>query len=363
MASSSGPSPPAKTMTGMEVVKKFSSCVGGKNIVVTGVSPSSIGEAAARAIASSVQLPNLLILASRTASKLDAVLHQLRESYPALGQWDILHTVLIDISEQDSVRGAARDIISIISRRGDGKLHVLINNAGINTSHRRYTKDGKVELTFATNHLGPFLLTNLLLPALLEATKENADGRANVKVVTTSSGAHYLSPVRFDDFNFELPRENDSDLPVEQRPVVKAIPEWVRTDTSGFPGLLAYGQSKTANNLFCVALRKRFRSKGIQSFAVHPGLINTGLTRDISCEFQKELDAVPEGMWLSPDQGCSGLLLAAFDPGLSESSEFYISDNRPTRPASHSSRQDMADRLWKLSESLVNGSYRPSANL
>ena len=125
-------------------------------------------------------------------------------------------------------------------------LHLLINNAGIMACPLARTAEG-YELQLATNHLGHFLLTGLLAPALLAG--------APARVVNVSSAGHRLAGVDFDDLHFER-REYD---------------KWV-----------AYGQSKSANVLFSCELDRRLRDRGVRSFALHPGVIMTELARHLS---------------------------------------------------------------------------------
>lgn len=173
----------------------------------------------------------------------------------------VVKTVVLDLNSQSSVRAAARVISALTDH-----LDLLINNAGVQSYHRSFSPDG-IESTFATNHLGHFLLTNLLLPQLLQA----AD-RGGARVVNVASRAHFSSPIRFSDLNFDNEvRKDRVELPKSEQWNPK-MPKWVLArDEEGFPGFMAYAQSKTANILFTVALKRRLASKGIESFAVHPG--------------------------------------------------------------------------------------------
>lgn len=165
----------------------------------------------------------------------------------------------MDLSSQASVRSAARAIASLTKR-----LDILINNAGISVAHRELSPEG-IEISFATNHVGHFLLTTLLTPLLIPG------GR----VVNVSSSAHRISPMRFSDINFDNdvkgPRQGQITVPKEERPHPKN-PAWTMAKSDdGFPGMVAYGVSKTANILFTVELKRRLASRGVDSFALHPG--------------------------------------------------------------------------------------------
>ncbi len=246
--------------------------------------------------------------------------HKVKNSCPSV----IVHTVVVDLASQDSVREAARRIGALTST-----LHILINNAGINVSKKQWSVDG-IELIFATNHLGPFLLTSLLIPVLAEAARNSQPG--TTRIINVSSSAHFVSPFRFSDYNFE-----GRPLPSDEQPR-RNLPNYVYEENDGFPGTIAYGSSKTANILFSVALNSRLRSKGIRSLAVDPGgkhlytplwhrphLLNeqqtpdimTNLVRAIGPGLLKAINAIPETALKSPDQGCATSLVAAFDPTLS----------------------------------------------
>lgn len=222
-------------------------------MLITGVSPESIGSSIALSIAS--QNPALLILASRTKSKLEEVVKSIQDAYPEV----IVKVVLLDLMSQESVKAAAKEVSQLTSR-----LDLIINNAGIMTTARQATKEG-LEGQFGANHVGHFLLTNLLMPQLL-ASASASDGGAT-RVINLTSLGHRLSPVRFSDYNWE--KSND-DIPEEERHA-PLPPTFPKGSDDGYNGWLAYGQAKTANMLFSVGLNEKFREKGVRSYAVHPG--------------------------------------------------------------------------------------------
>lgn len=177
-------------------------------VLITGVSPNSIGEGLALALAA--YQPGMLILASRTPSKIQVISQTIHASHPSVN----VQEVVVDLASLKSVREAAECCKRILEKEGRG-LDVLFNNAGVNLSERRLTEGG-VEMQFATNHLGPFLLTNLLLPFMCTR-------KGGARVVNTSSEAHRISPVRFSDVSIggnssycslviSSPRHHDSAL-------------------------------------------------------------------------------------------------------------------------------------------------------
>ncbi|KAK1769309.1 hypothetical protein QBC33DRAFT_577100 [Phialemonium atrogriseum] len=266
-----------KWTAGTEVARALEDQIRGKQVLITGASPQSLGEAAALAIATAK--PAVLILASRTPSKLNAVARHVRE-------------VIEGCSSPASTASA------------DGTSSTIVET---------------VQLDLASQ-------ASLLLPQLLEAASNGPAG--STRVVNVSSSAHRISPLRFGDYNFE-----GKPLPQNEKP------------RAGFPGTVAYAMSKCANVLFTVALKERLRERGIDSFAVDPGVIRTGLTKEIGPGLRKQLESLPQDGWQSPDQGCAVLLVAAFDPSLSGSEAIYLQDSQISRPASHASDKVKAQRL------------------
>jgi NAD(P)-dependent dehydrogenase (short-subunit alcohol dehydrogenase family) len=225
-------------------------------VLITGVSPQSVGSGTAIAFAS--QSPQTLILASRTQSKLEGVASEIQSQYPSVN----VKLVSLDLSSQESIRNAAKEISNSIDQ-----LDLLVNNAGVVVLERQWTPEG-IELQFGTNHIGPFLFTNLLLPLMIKAAQSSSSKPASTRIINVSSHGHRLSPVRFHDWNFE---KNHEDIPEEERPFSGLSGPFAKTTEDGYPGFIAYGQSKTANVLFTVYLQERLKEKGIMSYSLHPG--------------------------------------------------------------------------------------------
>ena len=192
-------------------------------VVITGVSPKSLGETLAHTIAN--HAPACLILASRTPSKLESVLSSIKQSTPGADP----KLIELDLGSQKSIRKAATDISILVDH-----VDVLINNAGVNSSDRR------------------------------ETSRQNGTTR----VVNVSSLGYRLSPIRFHDYNFE-----GKSIPTEEQPPAGLPPALKPNVEEGRPyvAFCAYGQSKTANILHAVSLNKRLNSQGVKAFAVHPG--------------------------------------------------------------------------------------------
>lgn len=341
--------------TGTEVGQAFDSVIRGKNVVVTGVSPAGIGATTALAIAA--HGPGHLILASRTREKLEKVLADITQKYPAAK----VSYVVLDLGSLASVRDASSQIEAGVG----GKLHVLINNAGINDLCRnvKAAPDGTVlDRQLFVNHLGPFLLTYTLLP-LLKNAAAGATPKGSVRVVNVSSHGHRLSPIRFSDLALEKPPRDES-VPQAERPPTTAPPFLTRITDPGdaYPGFVGYGQSKCANVLHASELSRRlFRDVGILALSVHPGSIETELSRSLDEEAKEDMrNTAPKHLWKSLDAGAATTLVAAFDPALAEldvGGEVlgYLADCQMADElaAPHAKDKDAARRLWEMSKTML----------
>lgn len=235
----------------------------------------------------------------------------------------------LDLGNLDSVRACAQRVLD-----SGRSIDILINNAAIMACSETRVGPGW-EAQFATNHLGHFALANLLWPLLV------ADGGA--RVVALSSTGHKLSPIRFDDLQFE----------------------------TGYEKWPAYGQAKTANSLFGVQLDALGQDAGVRAFAAHPGGIMTPLQRHLSREemiasgWMDEAGNVDE-RFKTPEQGASTSTWAATSPALAGMGGVYCENcdiAEPTVPGSPSARiqgvdahaidPDAAARLWAVSAELT----------
>jgi NAD(P)-dependent dehydrogenase (short-subunit alcohol dehydrogenase family) len=236
----------------------------------------------------------------------------------------------LHLDDLDSVRGFAERFLET-----DRKLDLLINNAGVMASPEFRVGPGW-EGQFATNHLGHYVLTNLLWPALAR------DG-GGARVVELTSAAHRISPIRFDDLQFERD-------PYEK---------WQ-----------AYGQSKTANSLFALQLDALGQDQGVRAFAVHPGGIMTPLQRHLSREEMHasgwlDDDGNPVGQFKTPEQGAATTVwAAAASPQLDGMGGVYCADCdiadivESIQPGgggvmAHAVDRDAAARLWEVSAQLT----------
>ncbi|MGC0366518.1 NAD(P)-dependent dehydrogenase (short-subunit alcohol dehydrogenase family) [Rhodococcus sp. 27YEA15] len=283
----------------------------GKRAIVTG-GASGIGAETARALASAGAE---VTLAVRNLAAGEQTAADIREG---TGNPKVFVGEL-ELTDRASIDGFVE--------RWDGPLHILVNNAGIMALPELRRSPEGWELQFATNHLGHFQLALGLHDALAAA--------GGARIVSVSSNAHRMSPVVFDDIDFE------------HRP----YEEWS-----------AYGQSKTANVLFAVEASKRWAGDAITANALMPGGIRTNLQRHQTSAAAQELFDNYDG-WKTVEQGASTTVLLAASPLVEGVTGRYFEDNNeavvtqdPTadhgvRP--HALDADAASRLWNLSTELL----------
>jgi len=295
----------------------------GKTVVLTGGS-AGLGVETARVLA----LRGAKILSVvRDEAKGEAAAQSIRERVP---QADI-ELALLDLFDLDSVRRGADDIAARFP-----KIDLLINNAGVMMCPLARTQEG-LDTQLGTNHLGHFVLTARLIENLLAGSP--------ARIVNLSSGGHRMSPLRFDDPFFE------------------------RDD---YDKLVAYGQAKTANILFTVALDKRYKERGIRSYAVHPGVIQTELGRHMQREdveaFIKMRPQSEPMKRKSLEAGAATTVWAATSPDLDGRGALYCENcsiaptidtpNASLGVCAYALDEKAADRLWDLSEEWSGEKFR-----
>ncbi|KAM3072662.1 hypothetical protein ACMFMF_006997 [Clarireedia jacksonii] len=310
--------------SGVEVVAAFPQSVAGKTFVITGPTPGGLGAQTALLLANGK--PASILLLGRSESTAAPTVKEVQAASPSTK----VHFVHCDLGSYTSIRSAAQEVLSLAP-----KIHVLINNAGVMAPAQYRTTAEGVEVQFGSNHVGHFLLTNLLLPGLEAAASEGA------RVVNVSSNGWGLGEVRFDDYNF-----NDG----------KDWEKWA-----------GYGQSKTANVLFGLGLAKKLKGKGIQAYSLHPGVINTNLGRevDIQAEWADVAKRFNDRGYVDGNafeykdlsQGTSTTLVAALDPALKDHSGAFLSDCQIIKTADYTTKPEYVERLWELSEKLVGEKF------
>jgi NAD(P)-dependent dehydrogenase (short-subunit alcohol dehydrogenase family) len=252
------------------------------------------------------KLDGTVVIVSRDRDKGEAALLEIRTRS---GNKNI-DSMVADLSSQDSVRELAHDFKARYK-----KLHVLINNAGIFLPKRMPTVDG-LETTFATNHLGHFLLTNLLLDIL----KASAPSR----IINLTSSAHYGTEIDFDDLEGE----------------------------KKYSGYHAYSQSKLANVLFTYELAKRLDGTGVTVNCLHPGVVRTGFGKDQG-GLMSVLVRAGSPFMMSPDRAARAAIYLATSPELEGVTGKFFSKGKERKSSAQSYDVTSADRLWKVSAELT----------
>jgi NAD(P)-dependent dehydrogenase (short-subunit alcohol dehydrogenase family) len=282
----------------------------GKTVVVTGGN-SGIGFETAAALA---QMGARVLVTARNADKGRAAVGRITERAEAAGADGSSQLVVFDLADLSSVRHGAEEILDQTNR-----LDVLVNNAGLVLSERRETVDG-LEATFTTNHLGPFLLTNLLL--------ERMRASAPSRIVNVASGAHRTARK---GMHFE-------DLQSEKR----------------YAGMRVYGESKLANILFTLELARRLDGSGVTANALHPGTVRTGYGADGDTSGVLAF-GIKTGspFFLTPAQGARTSIYLSSSPEVEGVSGRYFVKCKPAQPKSWARDADAARQLWQVSEELV----------
>lgn len=264
--------------TAQQIIKdnNLEGALGDKVVLITGTS-SGIGIETVRAL-------------KTTGAKIYAAARNLDKARTALAE--ILEPGKVELLEIDTADFASvhRGAEAFLTK--EKKLNLLINNAGIMAvPDRQLTKDGN-ESQFQTNHLGHFLLFQLLKPTLLASSTASFNSR----VVNVSSIGHRQAPVNFDDLTLK--------------------------DYSPWAG---YGQSKTANVYMANEIERRYGSAGLHAWSLHPGGIDTGLQVHVDLSALTARDDIRRGM-KSVEQGAATSVLAAVDKELEGKGGKYLDD-------------------------------------
>ncbi|WP_206922835.1 oxidoreductase [Alicyclobacillus suci] len=304
--------------TAREVIEGYQ--LSGKVAIVTG-GYSGVGLETTRALA---EAGATVIIPARTMGKAQSAIATIPR---------------VELEELDLIDPASIDAFAqrfLDTRR---PLHILINNAGIMVPP--LTRDARgYESQFAINHLGHFQLTARLWPALKQA--------AGARVISVSSAGIRFGGVDFEDPNFEH----------------KTYEKWK-----------AYGQSKSANALFAVALDRRGYAHGVRAFSVHPGRIITDLVRHMSEDEMNAATSGPNAKFKTPEQGAATSVWCATSQQLDGKGGVYCEDVDIARPVPKEALDGtihvssgvfpwavdpaFAERLWQLSESMTGVMFQP----
>jgi NAD(P)-dependent dehydrogenase (short-subunit alcohol dehydrogenase family) len=275
----------------------------GRICLVTGAT-QGIGRASAEALAARGER---VLVHGRDLARAQAVAAAITQR---TGNREV-RAVQADFAELAQVRRLAHELNTSLPR-----LEVLINNAGRMSSARALSADG-YELTFAVNHLAPFLLTNLLLPKLRTS--------APARVIVVASEVHRRAQLDFDDL--------------------------MNVRVSGL--MPAYARSKLANMLFARALTHRLTGSGITVNALHPGIVASNLFQDTPAPLRLALGSVLRPFVRSVDRGARTSVYLATAPELLGKSGGYYRNCRLSTPGRAAQNDADAARLWQESVRLT----------
>ena len=276
----------------------------GRIVVVTGAT-GGIGKATAAGLA---ELGARVGIVGRSPERLAATAAELGGRAGSGGPIDVFAA---DLSSLEQVRRLAAELEERYPR-----IDALVNNVGGFWAHRHVTVDG-LELTFALNHLAPFLLTGLLIDRM----RAHGDAR----VVAVASSAESLGRIDFDDLQ----------------------------GTQRYSGQRAYNQAKLADLLFTFELARRLRGTTVTANAVHPGVTRTAFGAEDQARLYASMGGLARPFMRSPERGADTVVWAASSPELDGVSGQYFHDRRVKRPSPRSLDETTAKRLWRVSEELV----------
>jgi NAD(P)-dependent dehydrogenase (short-subunit alcohol dehydrogenase family) len=271
----------------------------GKTVIITGAT-SGIGEVAAIRLA---EQGARIVFTARDKGRADATMAALRKANPNAD-----HAVhMADLSTLAEMKRVGHILAQ------EPRIDVLVNNAGALFNKRQETADG-LEMTFALNHMGYFVITNILLPKL----------KPGARIVTVASNAHRGAKLNFGDLQ----------------------------STRGYVGFPVYSRSKLANILFNRELARR-APQGVTANALHPGFVATrfgdnsgGLMRTV-LKVAKPIGAI------SPEEGARTIIFLASSPEVAGVTGEYFFECKPTTPTAEARNDADARRLWDMSEAIA----------
>jgi NAD(P)-dependent dehydrogenase (short-subunit alcohol dehydrogenase family) len=274
----------------------------GKTCLVTGAT-NGIGLVTAQELA---RMGAVVTLVSRRLERCQAAAERIRQE-TGNPRVDFIPA---DLSSRAEIRRAAQDFLERHTR-----LDVLVNNAGGFFMRRAESPDG-LEMTFALNHLGYFLLTSLLLDTIQASTP--------ARIVNVSSDAHRGGRIAFDDLQ----------------------------SRRSYAGFRVYSQSKLMNVLFTYELSRRLEGSGVTTNALHPGFVATGFAKNNGFLFRLFMPLAQLGA-LSPEEGARTAIYLASSPQVEGVSGKYFTQERAVASSPESYDEQSARRLWDASIELA----------
>ncbi len=276
----------------------------GKTVLITGAT-NGIGLEAAVELA---RRGARMFLVGRDPGRTTAAVEQVKARS---GSGEVA-SFLCDFSSQASIRQLAQEVLGRLDR-----LDVLVNNAGGVNKRRELTVDG-IEKTFAVNHLGYFLLTNLLLD-LIERS-------APARIVTVASIGHRRGTLDFDDLGFER---------------------------GGYWIMKAYTRSKLANVLFANELARRLAGTGVTSNSLHPGSVATNIWSGAPTWAKPLIQILFRPFFLSVEEGAAFIVQLAADPALEGVTGKYFETGKEVAPSPLAQDEALARKLWDVSAAMT----------
>ena len=276
----------------------------GRTVLVTGANTGIGLETAAALAAKGARV----VLTARDPAKGKSAVEDIRRRHPDAD----VAAMELDLSRLADVRNFAAGFLERFPQ-----LHVLVNNAGVWLDRRSVTADG-FETMFQVNHLGPFLLTNLLLDRL--------KGSAPARIVNVASEAHRAWRLDFDDLQSER----------------------------GFRHIRTYFRTKLCNMLFTRELARRLLGTGVTANSLHPGTVRTRMARDGDTHGLFAIGVRISALFFnSPAKGAETTVYLASSPDVEDHTGEYWVKRRPRRPSRAGLDDDAARRLWDVSAQLL----------
>ena len=274
----------------------------GKVVVITGAT-SGIGAVAAERLA---EMGARLVLVARDQGRAAAELARLRKKGPG-----VQHSMVeADLSRLEEMKRAGRQIAA-----SEARIDVLINNAGALFGQRMVTADG-LEMTFATNHMSYFVLTEMLRERLIAS--------APARVINTSSDAHRRGRLDFNDLQ----------------------------SARGYKGFPVYGLSKLCNILFTRELAGRLAGAGVTANSLHPGFVATRFG-DQSGGAMSFFIRIAKSFAISPEKGAETIVYLASSSEAAGTTGEYFYKCRPATPTREAQDDEAARRLWQESANIA----------
>jgi NAD(P)-dependent dehydrogenase (short-subunit alcohol dehydrogenase family) len=283
-----------------------SSLLAGKNCLVTGAN-SGIGLVIARELA---RMGGSVVMLCRNQAKGEAAKKEIEGYAKTAAATSSVELMIADLASLQSVRDFAKSY----KEKHDGKLSILVNNAGLILGKRTETPDG-LETTFVVDYLSHFLLTNLLLDAL----KSSAPSR----IVNVTSDAHYSGHIDFDDLQ-------------EKRK---------------YSAMKSYCQAKLAQVLFTHELAKRLEGTGVTVNCVHPGAVRTHWGDDAGLLGIGVKLARP--FMITPEKGAETPIYVATSPELESVTGKFFAKKQERKSSEESYDENISKHLWEVSSNLV----------